>query len=426
MGSAGSPDLHPPGRNAMTSSATTGLTPLSATTGCPEVQGVYERLRGEWGSVAPVELAPGIGGWLVMGYQEVLTVARQERLFSCDPHHWRLWQDKLLPADSGLGPLMFPRRSAHFADGSEHRRLRAPLDEGIARINERRLRRRVQALSAGIIASFAAEGSADLLFGYSALISMLSVADLFGLDTARGAQLRDAVIALIAADSVSQAAYLQFEEILQDCLRAHLEAPPEDLTASFLSHPNFRGEEEVLQAMVLTIFAAYGATTTWIAQTLALVLADRPFAGRVRGGRMGLDEALDEVLWRDPPMANMPARYALADTELGGQQIRRGDALILGLGAVSNDPLVQPGGAGMEPGNRAHLAWGAGPHACPARLPARLIARTAVQTALERLPDLRLAVPAGELPLHPSPWARCPAALPVLFTPVDAGSVTRA
>lgn len=412
----------------MTTSQLTGLTPLSATTNCPDPQRAYQRLRAQWGSIAPVELQPGIHAWLVMGYREVLTVARQERLFSCDPHHWRDWQEKAVPPDSGLGPLMFPRESAHFVDAGEHRRLRAPLDEGIARIDQRRLRRRVEAMSADVIATFGGDGSADLLINYAALISMLAVADLFGLDAARGRQLRDAVVALVAADSVAQAAYEQFEDLLANALRSRRDAPPDDLTASFLSHPNLHSEQEVLQAMVVMIFASYGATTTWIAQTLALMLTDQRFAGRLRGGRMGLDDALDEVLWRDPPMANMPARYALADTELGGQHIRRGDALILGLGAANNDSGVHSDDPIIELGNRAHLAWGAGPHACPAQVPARLITRSAVLTALHLLPDLRLAMPAGEVPMHPSPWARCPATLPVSFTPLppaDGGAAAR-
>lgn len=405
----------------MTSPPMAALTPISATTNCPDPQLVYQRLRAEWGSVAPVELQPGITGWLVMGYQDVLTVSRRERLYSCNPEHWRHWQDKAVPPDSGLGPLMFPRRSAHFVDGAEHRRLRAPLDEGIARIDQRRLRHRVESMSDGIISTFGGEGSADLLISYSALISIMAVADLFGLDASRGYELRDAVIALIAADSVAQSAYEHFEDLLAGALRSRRGAAPDDLTSSFLSHPNLRDEEEVLQAMVVMIFASYGATTAWIAQTLALMLTDPRFAGRLRGGRMGLDEALDEVLWRDPPMANMPARYALSDTELGGHQIRRGDPLILGFGAANQDPRVHTGDPAIELGNRAHLAWGTGPHACPAQVPARLITRIAVQSAL-RLPDLRLALAAGEVPMHPSPWARCPATLPVSFTrPQPAG-----
>lgn len=157
----------------------------------------------------------------------------------------------------------------------------------------------------------------------------------------------------------------------------------------------------------------------WIAQTLRLMLTDPRFAGRVRGGRLGVDDALDEVLWRDPPQANLPARFALRDVELAGQPVAEGDALILGLAAANADPRVHSDDLWNEIGNRSHLSWSAGPHACPAHVPARIIAKSAVESALHLLPDIRLAIPADEIVLIPSPWNRCPASLPVTFTPTS-------
>jgi len=155
----------------------------------------------------------------------------------------------------------------------------------------------------------------------------------------------------------------------------------------------------------------------WIAQTLRLMLTDARFAGRVRGGRLGVDDALDEVLWRDPPQANLPARFALRDVELAGQPVAAGDALILGLAAANADPRVHSSDLWNEIGNRSHLSWSAGPHGCPAHVPARIIAKSAVESALHLLPDIHLTVPAEEIVLIPSPWNRCPASLPVAFTP---------
>jgi cytochrome P450 len=168
------------------------------------------------------------------------------------------------------------------------------------------------------------------------------------------------------------------------------------------------------------ISAGYETTTTWIAQALRLMLSDPRFLGRLGGWRPGVDDALDEVLWRDPPMANMPARYALRDTELAGQLVKRGDALILGLMAANNDPEVHADDPWTELGNRSHLAWSTGPHACPAQVPARIITRAAVDTALSLLPGIQLAVPADQLTPRPSPWTRCPTTLPVHFTPRSA------
>jgi cytochrome P450 len=96
---------------------TSGLTPLSATTGCPDPGRAYQKLRDEWGNVAPVELEPGVGAWLLLSYADILTVARHERMFSRDPHNWRAWQDKTVAPDSGLGPMMFPRDNAYDRTG---------------------------------------------------------------------------------------------------------------------------------------------------------------------------------------------------------------------------------------------------------------------------------------------------------------------
>ncbi|MFD8589543.1 cytochrome P450 [Streptomyces sp. NPDC059637] len=390
--------------------------PLSAITSSPDPHGVYRRLRDEWGEVARVELEPGVHAWLVMGYRELLTITRNEHLYSRDARNWRDFQDGTVAPDSGLGPMMFWRANVIGADGPEHRRLRRPLDDGVTSIHQRRMRRSVEAICEELISSFAGRGSADLVAEYAQAVPLLAVAALFGLDAAEGHELLRALAALFGSADDSQAGNRRFEEILADVMHARRAEPAADLTSGFVAHPDLHTDEEVLQSMVVMVSAGQETTTSWIAQTLRLMLTDPRFSGRLRGGRLGVDDALDEVLWRDPPMTHMPARYALRDTELGGRPVRRGDALILGLAAANDDPRVHTGDPAAELGNRAHLAWSAGPHACPARVPARLIARTAVDTALQRLPGVRLAVGADEVVPRPSPWTRCPASLPVHFT----------
>lgn len=119
----------------------------------------------------------------------------------------------------------------------------------------------------------------------------------------------------------------------------------------------------------------------------------------------------------DARMTHMPARYALVDTELGGQRIIRGEPLILGLAAANTDPRIHTNDPEREIGNRSHLGFNAGPHQCPARTPARLIARVAVEQALHGLPRITLGVPADAVTSSPSPWMRHLESLPVTFAP---------
>ncbi|GAA0941904.1 cytochrome P450 [Actinocorallia libanotica] len=392
---------------------------LSETTMTADPAAVFARLRAEQGHVAWVELEPGVGAWLVMGHAEVLALVRREHLYSRDARNWRLLQDGTVPPDSPLGPMMFFRDNVIGYDGAAHGRLRRPLDAAVDAIDQRRMRRSVARICDLLIGDFAVRGRADLVADYAVIVPMLAIADLFGLDTMRGHELLVAMQALFGSAEDAQEGNRRFEELLGAAMEGRRREPADDLTTALLHHPELRGDSEVLQSMVVMVSAGYHTTISWIAQSLRLMLVDPRFAARVRGGRLGVDEALDEVLWRDPPMCNMPARYALRDTELGGRAIRRGDALILGLAAAGHDPRVHGGDPGAEPGNRSHLAWSAGPHACPGRVPARLIARTAVETVLNRLPGVALALPAAQIPLTPSPWTRCPAALPVTFPTPD-------
>jgi cytochrome P450 len=162
--------------------------------------------------------------------------------------------------------------------------------------------------------------------------------------------------------------------------------------------------------------AGYEATISWIAQTLRLVLTDPRFSGRLRGGRLSVEDALDEVLWRRPPAANLPNRFALADCEIAGRPVRKGDALVMSYAAANIDPRVQSDDPWLALGNRAHLAWGVGPHVCPAHRPGRAIVRIAVETVLTRLHDLKVTIPAEDIVTMPSMWTVCPARLPVRFT----------
>jgi cytochrome P450 len=393
------------------------LTPLTQTTATSDPQAAYQRLRDQWGAVAPVQLEPGVNAWLVLGYDEICHVLKHERLFCHDPRQWRDLAEGRVPPDSPLGPMMFPREHANFKDGDVHRRLRAPLDEALSGLPLHQVSRENRKICADLIARFAANGRADLMSDYAAVVPMLSIGKMVGLDAALGRELLRCLNALFGAAEDAQAANQRYEEILTGLMRSRQETPGDDLTSVFVGHQNLRDDAEILQTIVLMVSAGLESTMAWIAQALRLMLTDPRFAGRVRGGRLGVDDALDEVLWRDPPQANLPARFALRDVRLADQPVAAGDALILGLAAANADPRAHSDDLWSEIGNQSHLSWSAGPHACPAHLPARIIAKTAVETAMHSLPGLRLAVPVEEIGLVPSPWNRCPATLPVTFTP---------
>ena len=91
---------------------------------------------------------------------------------------------------------------------------------------------------------------------------------------------------------------------------------------------------------------------------------------------------------------------------------------MISFAGANSDPALAEARRAHSKG--AHLAWGAGPHACPAKDPAQVIATTAIERLLNALPDLALAVPEKDLQWRPGPFHRALVALPVTFSPTPA------
>jgi cytochrome P450 len=172
---------------------------------------------------------------------------------------------------------------------------------------------------------------------------------------------------------------------------------------------------------VLLIFGQ-APSTDWIGNTLRLMLIDDHFSLTLQGGRSSVDQALNEVLWKDTPIQQAIARYPTQDYELAGQRIAKGDMLILGLASANADPQVRPESFGNIGANRAHMSFSHGDHACPVGAPeiAEGMTRTAVEVLLDRIPDVELAIPADLLRWKETSIMRGLESLPVTFTPTAA------
>ncbi|AZK94411.1 cytochrome P450 [Streptomyces tsukubensis] len=377
----------------------------------------YEELRREYGPVAPVTVAPGVPAWLVIGHREVLHLTREEGDFSHDPRRWSLLREGRVLPESPIMPLVGWRPALLYADGQQHRRMRAAVSEAIARIDGHELRRSVRATAEELIVSFAARGEADLVAHYAQKLPSQVIIRLLGLDERTGQQLIWAITGTVAANADSVNASRRMGAILSELVAEKRSRPGDDLTSTLLGHPARLTDEEVVHNLAVMFLAGNHTTVNWISATLRVLLSDPAFRSSLAGGHLTVDDALDLVLWRHPPTQHFPARYATRDLTLGGRAIRAGDMLLLGLAGANQDPAILPPDGAPVVGNRSHLAFGAGPHACPAQDPARLITRTAVDTLHHRLPDLRLSVPESQLTWLRSPWSKGLAALPVRFGP---------
>ncbi|MBC3840024.1 cytochrome P450 [Streptacidiphilus sp. 4-A2] len=373
----------------------------------------YARLRG-YGPVAPVLLAPGVPAWLVTDYQAALSLLRDQVTWSKDPRTWQAG----MPADCPVLPMIGYRPNVLFTDGEEHARLRAVITDSLAMIDLGLLRSEVLRVADQLIARFGGSGRADLVTQFTGPLPAMVFNRLFGLGDEYSPHLLSALAGMLEATGPEEAtaAGAAFFACVHDLIAMKSRVRGPDLASWYLDHPARLSTEQVTQQVVLTLGAALEPTANLISNAVSVLLSDRDYYSSLANGSLAARSAIDEVLRREPPMANYGTHYARHDVVFYNTYIRPDEPVLISFAAVN---AGIGGGMPGSSGGGAHLAWSAGPHSCPAKQPAVLIATTAVERLSSSLGDLELAVPRNQLPWRPGPFQRALVHLPVIFGPLN-------
>jgi cytochrome P450 len=401
----------------VTETATDGLARLYGPRFQRDPAALYAEIRREYGPVAPVLLEGDVPAWFVCGYRELHQVTTDAQLFARDTRRWNAWDR--IPDDWPLLAHVVHNRSVMFTEGPEHRRRATAISEALSEVDQFDLGANCERIADQLIDKFAGSGEAELMSQYAERIPLQAAAIMCGMSEADTPGLvADLVASLDSTGANSMEAFDRVQETMRVLVEDKRELPGMDVPSHLLADPANLSGEEVRLDLLVVLTAAHQHTTNWIGNTLRLMLTDDRFATSLSGGRASVGDALNEVLWHDTPTQNYIGRIATRDTQLGGQRIRTGDMLVLGLAAANSDPHVRAADPGAG-GNRAQMSFGHGEHGCPYPAPelAETIAKTSVEVLLDRLPDLTLAVPAEELDWRASVWLRGLTRLPVSFTP---------
>ncbi|MFF7338122.1 cytochrome P450 [Streptomyces sp. NPDC008163] len=377
-------------------------------------QGHYRALR-EHGPLAPVRIAPDVEALLVTDYQAAIDLLRDTHTFSKDPRAWQA----TVPPDSPVLPVLGHRPTALFSDGAVHARYREAINDSLALIEPHVLRAEVARVARQLIGRFAATGSGDLIAQYARRLPMHVFVTWFGADPKDGERIVDGIAGMMNSAADAAAAYADLVDVVTRLVADRRARPRRDLTSYFLAHPAGLDNDETVRQITLVMSAGNDPMTNLIGNATLHMLTDERYAGSLHGGAMTAHEAINEVLWRDPPIANLAAHYPRHDTEFHGVRLRAGQLVLVSYAAANSQSPPPVTDDGLRSGASAHLAWSAGPHRCPAKQPALLIAMTAIEQLTSLLCDARLAVPPGELLWRPGPFHRALAHLPIRFTPLD-------
>ncbi|GGL01827.1 cytochrome P450 [Nocardia jinanensis] len=397
------------GQHASPADLTQRRVPLYSAEFADDPHAAYRRMRDGYGSLVPVELAPGVPATLVVGYRAALRILNDPERFPADPRAWQ----RDIPADCPVLPVLEWRPSAIRSAGTEHARYRGVNTAGIDGVDLHALHAVVGRIAVPLINAFCDTGVADLVIQYAFPLAFEAINAMLGCPPEIGRKVAEATLTIFDGVDAERGNRMLSAAVLElvELKRAE---PGDDITSRVLAHPAELDESELIHQIVVLYGAGIEPLQNLIINTLLLILTDERFAGNLLGGALATRDALDEVLFEDPPMANFSVTYPRQPILIDDVWLPAHQPVVISLAGCNNDPAIS---TGDHTGNRSHLAWGAGPHACPARSAAYLIAQGAIDQLLDALPDLRLAVPADELTRRPGPFHRALAGLPVEFPP---------
>ncbi|MFI5774786.1 cytochrome P450 [Streptomyces sp. NPDC051658] len=396
--------------------------PLHGAEHAANPQRSYELLRRQ-GPVGVAEVAPGVVVNLVTDYRAALDLLQDVDTWTKDTRGWL----PQVPEDSPIRPLVEWRPSLFFADGEAHAHLRRVITDSFGLLDPSDVRALTFRFADTLLQEFADTGTVDLVRQYAQQLPLMVFNALFGMPDEEGRRLVWALGAMMDNDPETQAvggqsfgAYLETLYGTKAAQRGH------DLTSWFIDHPNGLSQEEAVNQILITLGAGNEPLGNLIANTLVRMLSDDRYFGTLTTGSLPIQHAIDDALWHDAPLANFSVHFPKKDVTFHGARIPAGSPVMVSYAAANTCPHSGMPADGYRSGNKAHLAFAAGPHACPARDVATLIATAAIERLLTYLPDIELDIPADKLTYRPGAVHRTLTALPARFTPLtpDADGAT--
>lgn len=195
-------------------------------------------------------------------------------------------------------------------------------------------------------------------------------------------------------EASSAALYEIAREIVEDRAQ-NLQDPERDLVSSLLMAGE-SGEEipfDLVVASIRQFLSAAQAAPGAILGSIAVHLArDQELQSLLRREPDRIPDAVEEMLRMYAPY-RVFARTAKVDVEIGGREIKAGEAITMMFPSANRDEDVfeRPHEFDMDRKPNKHIAFGRGPHRCPASSLARAELRIAIEALLEKTKSFEIA-----------------------------------
>ncbi|MEV4896993.1 cytochrome P450 [Nonomuraea sp. NPDC055795] len=372
--------------------------------GCPFAPPTaYERLR-EQAPISKVSLTSGGQAWWVSGYEEGRAVLADPRfssdkrkdgfpLFNLDAATLRLQRSQ--------PPVMLSM------DGAEHSAARRPVISEFTVKRLAALRPHIQDIVDRFIDDMLTTGRrpADLVQALSLPVPSLVICELLGVPYTDHDFFQSRTTMMVSRTSPEdrKRAFTELRAYLDDLVTRKESEPGDDLLSRQIARQRENGalDHSGLVSLAFLLLTAGHETTANMISLGVVALLSRPEQLAVVKADPGKTAMAVEELLRYFTIADtVTSRLATEDVRIGGVSIKAGEGVIVSGLSANWDPAAfkDPADLDVERGARHHLAFGFGPHQCLGQNLARVELQIVFDTLFRRIPTLRLAVPAEDLP----------------------------
>lgn len=377
----------------------------------------YDPLR-DARPLARITLYDGRPVWLVTGHALARTLLADPRL-SSDRNR------PGFPAPNARFEAVRNRKTALLGvDDPEHRVQRRMMVPSFTLRRAAELRPEIQRIVDEQLDTMIARGApAELVSAFALPVPSMVICALLGVPYADHdffeEQSRRLLRGPTAADTLD--ARDRMEEYFAELIdRKQKQPEPGDGVLDELVHQQLRdGElehEELIALATILLVAGHETTANMISLGTYTLLQHPDRLAELRADPTLLPDAVEELM-RMLSIADGMLRVAVEDIETDGGTIRAGDGVVFSTSVINRDEAVYPDPDTLDwhRPTRHHVAFGFGIHQCLGQNLARAEMEIALRTLFDRLPNLRLAVPAEEIPFKPGDTIQGMLELPVTW-----------
>ncbi|MFV0132278.1 cytochrome P450 [Streptomyces sp. HMX87] len=366
--------------------------------------------------LARITLYDGRQAWLVTGHATARRLLADQRLSSDRTH-----PDFPVPAPRFAGGR--DRRTALLGvDDPEHHAQRKMVLPEFTLKRAAALRPRIQEIVDGRLDAMTAQGPpAELVSAFALPVPSMVICALLGVPYADHdffeEQSRRLLRGPAAADT--QDARDQLEGYLGLLVDRKRREPGTGLLDDLVRRQSRDGTADragLVALAIILLVAGHETTANMISLGTYTLLRHPERLAELRADPRLLPGAVEELM-RMLSIADGLLRRATEDIEVDGHTIRAGEGVVFATSVINRDTAVyaEPDTLDWHRPARHHVAFGFGIHQCLGQNLARAELEIALHTLFERLPTLRLAVPAEEIPWKPGDTIQGMLELPVAW-----------